>query len=51
MSCIYVTVLGRPCGRPAPDGKHCDFHAVLYLIDGLSCAEELPILLSLLEVK
>ena len=35
MTCTYITVLDRECGRPCPGELHCDFHAVLDLFDRL----------------
>lgn len=34
MTCHYITVLDRPCGRESA-GRYCEFHLVLYALDGL----------------
>lgn len=36
MTCLYVTSLGRECGRPT-NGQHCDFHAVLHEFETNPC--------------
>lgn len=33
MTCPYITILDRECGRPATNGEHCDLHYVLTQLD------------------
>lgn len=37
MTCTYITSLDRPCGRPATNGEHCAFHAVLHEFETDPC--------------